>query len=288
MSAHAREPGAATGPTHRAALSSAHSVAADDTALDQVAPGPAEPPSALAVDIRSDGVDEPVGAHIPLIVADLTLATRLAYRFDQRGNTVKVAPTARAAESLLDRSPFDAVVIDLDTDGFSAHRLVRQLPAPSGPAAVLLRSGAEPTERVRWLKAGASDFVPSPIAADEVVARVEVVLRRRPPVEDAPWTTMVGTVRVNDTTGEVEVDGRRHRLSPMEHKLLRHLASAPGTVFTRQELLRDVWGYTTGSDATVAVHIRKLREKIERNGDRPRLVRTRRGIGYYLSLPPTG
>ncbi len=92
---------------------------------------------------------------------------------------------------------------------------------------------------------------------------------------------------MNDATGQVEVGGRSHLLSPMELKLLQHLVSAPGTVFSRQELLRDVWGYTTGSDATVTVHIRRLREKIERDSDRPRLVRTRRGIGYYFVLDPT-
>lgn len=220
------------------------------------------------------------------VVADLRLAARIACPLDQLGHSVKVASTARAAEERLGRSAFDAVVVDLDMEGVPVEAALRPAVPGPGPATILLRSHAEPAERVRWLKAGAADFVPSPILAAEVVARVEVALRARRLKGVGQWRGIVESLRINEATGEVEVDGRRHRLSPMEHKLLRHLASTPGRVFTRHELLRDVWGYTTGSDATLTVHIRKLREKIERGGTRPVYIRTRQGIGYYLATQP--
>lgn len=221
--------------------------------------------------------------RVLIVVPDITLAAGLACRLDGLGFGAKVAPTARSARRLLDTWPSDALVIDLDTEGFSAHEVITEVPDTPSPVTVLLRQTGDPAERVYWLKAGASDFVPPPVWPDEVVARVEAVLRRQTGT-DPQWTTKVGPVGINDTTGEVEVAGRRHVLSPMELKLFRYLASSPGTVFTRHELLRDVWGYTTGGDATVTVHIRKLREKIERDSKQPRLLRTRHGIGYYLSL----
>lgn len=227
--------------------------------------------------------EPPVGARVLIIVPDLAFAATLACRIAEMGNSAKVAATARSAERFLETWPADAVVVDLDTEGFPARRVIRELRARRS-ATVLLRRHAEPAERVRWLNDGASDFVPSPISLDEVVARVASVLRRRDSSVDRRWTMVVGSVCLDDTTGEVEVDGRRRLLSPMEFKLLRHLAGEPGTVFSRHDLLRDVWGYTTGGDATVTVHIRKLREKIETDSERPSLIRTRRGIGYYLSL----
>ncbi len=137
------------------------------------------------------------GAQILLVLPDLTLASPLACCLDDLGHSVKVAPTGRAAERLLDRWRFDAVVIDLDTEGFSTLRMMRRLASPGGPAIVLLRGQTEPAEWVRWLKAGASDFVPSPVTLDEVVARVEGVLRRRSPVDDAQWTLEIGALRMS-------------------------------------------------------------------------------------------
>lgn len=218
-----------------------------------------------------------------LVVPDPTLAARLACQLDGLGHSVKVAPTSRSAEHFLDSWPVDAVVIDLATDGFVPDQVVEYGRISDGPATVLLREGAEPAERVRWLEAGASDFVPSPIWPAEVVARVEAVLRRRACTE-TQWTDVIGPLHLNASTGEVEVDGRRQMLAPMELKLLNHLARSPGTVFSRHDLLRDVWGYTTGGDATVTVHVRKLREKIELDSTRPRILQTRHGVGYYLSV----
>ena len=224
--------------------------------------------------------------HVVVVVPDATLAAALACRFEGRGFTAKVAADAEGARRLLRAGSADAVVVDLDTLGFSPREIIGDRPSRDNPVTVVLRRSAEPAERVRWLEAGASDFVPSPVWPDEVVARVVAVLRRGS-AADRHWPIVVGTICINDETGEVEVDGQRRVLSPMELKLFRHLASSPGTVFSRHDLLRDVWGYTTGADATVTVHIRKLREKIERNSKRPRLLRTRHGTGYYLSLDAT-
>lgn len=242
---------------------------------------PSEPETVADGSRRRDPLD---GARVLLVIPELALATDIACRMAELGLRARVAATAGAADDFLRSWSPDVVVVDLDTDGFVAGAVITPDNGRDTPAAVLMRHRAEPAERVRWLNEGASDFVPSPVSPDEVVARVTAVLRRNGhPVGDQ-WTMSVGSLSLDETKGEVEVDGRRRRLSPMEFKLLRHLAGKPGVVFARSDLLRDVWGYTTGGDATVTVHIRKLREKLEVDSERPRLIRTRRGVGYYLSV----
>lgn len=134
-----------------------------------------------------------------------------------------------------------------------------------------------------WLNRGVDDFVPPPSSLDEVVAPVCSVLRRRRSHHDEPPIT-VGPLVLDEATRRGLVSGQPVSLSPMEFKLLRHLAAELGRVFSREELLRDVWGYTAGGDATVTVHVQTVRAKLEPGAGRSRLIRTLRGVGCYLDL----
>jgi DNA-binding response OmpR family regulator len=175
----------------------------------------------------------------------------------------------------------DVVVIDA-TDAVAAGLdtlvSVRQ---HSGVPVVFLAGADSGPQAVQALDLGADDFVIEPFVHGEVPARIRSVLRRsRRPGRPAPLT--FGRLSVFLAEREVRVDGCVVETTPLEFDLLARLAAAPRRVFSRTELLEQVWGSSGGwqSPATVTEHIRRLRLKLETDRDRPRWLRTVRGVGY--------
>jgi two-component system response regulator VicR len=166
-------------------------------------------------------------------------------------------------------------------DGVEICRILRQ---ESRVPIVMLTARGDTTDRIVGLEMGADDYVVKPFSPGELVARIKAVLRRtRAPsnLASSGQTVRFPGFSLNPQTRVVEVRGKQVDLTAKEFDLLYFLASRPGQVFTRDQLMNDVWDYTYAGDAsTVTVHIRRLREKIEPDPARPRFLKTVWGVGY--------
>jgi DNA-binding response OmpR family regulator len=208
------------------------------------------------------------------------------------GFTVSEAATGRAAlESVSDPACTPSLVLlDVglpDVDGLEVLRTLRQ---SSDVPVILVTARAEEVDKLVGLGVGADDYVTKPFSPREVVARARAVLRRAggpagaaPP--DASVHSFDGLV-IDEGRREVVVGGRQVDLSALEFDLLVALASSPGRVYSRAQLLERVWGYDFyGDERVVDVHIRSLRKLLGDDAATPRLIGTVRGVGYKF-LPP--
>jgi DNA-binding response OmpR family regulator len=178
-------------------------------------------------------------------------------------------------------SPIDLVVLDLMLPGIDGLEVCRRLRATSDVPVIMLTALGSETDRVVGLERGADDYVTKPFSPRELVLRVESVLRR------AGERTGPAQGRLED--GDLVVDLGRHEatsngrplaLTAREYDLLRFLMAHPGTAFSREDLLQQVWGWSFGDHSTVTVHVRRLREKIERDPTMPERLVTVWGVGY--------
>ena len=177
----------------------------------------------------------------------------------------------------------DLVLLDIDLPGMSGLEVMTRLRRDDDAAAVILLGGQEANgKRVLGLELGADDYVEKPFSPRELAARVRTVLRR---CSRGPTSAQIvaGPLRIQVAERRVAVDGEVVELTPKEFDLLVFLASSPpARVFSRHELLQEVWGSSAAwqDPATVTEHVRRLRLRIEGDAARPQLLQTVRGVGY--------
>ena len=200
------------------------------------------------------------------------------------GYAVVLAADGEEALMLYKRERPDLVVLDLMLPKVSGLEVCRRLGTEGRVPLIMLTARGEEENRVVGLSLGADDYVVKPFSPRELVARVAAVLRRANdagaagPNEKAVET---GTLRIDPATREVTVAGTPVVLTMREFDLLHYMASHPGRVFTRDQLMDAVWGYAFAADtSTVTVHMRRLREKIEDDPTQPRYLLTVWGVGY--------
>ncbi|QKE83349.1 response regulator transcription factor [Arthrobacter sp. NEB 688] len=210
-----------------------------------------------------------------------------------------VAEAATGAEALrralaTDGSAPDLVLLDIglpDLDGLDVLRTLRRT---SDVYVVLVTARAEEVDTLVGLATGADDYVTKPFSPREVVARVRTVLRRSRDAEAPGAPADDGVLRFDGLTldpvrRELRVDGREVRLSALEFDLLHALAASPGRVFSRAQLLEEVWGYDFYGDARVVdVHVRSMRRALGDDAADPRVIGTVRGVGYKFLPRPEG
>jgi len=227
----------------------------------------------------------PAGIRVLVVDDDVNLGEVVGRYLAREGYDVELARDGRTGlERALAWLP-DLVVLDLMLpviDGVEVFRRLRRV-API-PVVMLTARGRE-EERVAGLELGADDYVAKPFSPRELTARVKAVLRRAGGGVSrvAGPTLRAGELEVDVVAHEALRDGVPLSLTVKELDLLAYLMSHPGRAFRRQELLEAVWGYTTGDTATVTVHMRRLREKTERNPSQPRHLCTVRGVGYRFA-----
>ncbi len=187
---------------------------------------------------------------------------------------------AKALEYLATASP-DLVVLDIMLPHVDGLQILAKLRAVSDVPVILLTARTEEPDRVMGLELGADDYVTKPFSPRELAARVRSVLRRAVP-ENAPRRLEFTDLVIDEESREVVVRGEGVDLTPKEFELLAHLAASPKKVFTRGELLEDVWASSPDyqDPSTVTVHIRRLRRKIEIDAESPRWLTTVWGVGY--------
>jgi DNA-binding response OmpR family regulator len=223
-----------------------------------------------------------------LVVDDEATIREVVRRYlEHDGFEVREAANGEAALAAIQRQPPDLVVLDLMLPGLDGLALTRRL-RRDGHAVpiIMLTARGQTTDRILGLDQGADDYVVKPFSPQEIVSRVRAVLRRTVEPESAaapPPPLALGRLRLDPAARRVTVAGDDVPLAAREFDLLWFLASHPGQVFSRDQLLDHVWGYDFyGDPSTVTVHIRRLREKIEPDPANPQTVVTVWGVGYRL------
>jgi DNA-binding response OmpR family regulator len=228
-----------------------------------------------------------MSAELVLVVDDEPTVREVVSRYLELGGyRVLVAGDGQAALELAlsTQGPPDLVVLDLMLPGMDGLEVCRRLREVAPVPIVMLTARGHETDRIVGLELGADDYVVKPFSPRELVARVRSVLRRTRTAGDlaGPETGLLaGDLMINPSTREVSVAGRPVALTAREFELMLFLARHPRQVFTRGQLLQQVWEYTwLGDTSTVTVHIRRLREKVEDNPSNPQRVQTVYGVGY--------
>jgi two-component system, OmpR family, response regulator ResD len=220
-----------------------------------------------------------------LIVEDEATVAEVVARYLARDGYMvrRVADGAHALPVARDFRP-DLVILDIMLPNRSGMEICRALRAQGNTPIIMLTARDEETDKILGLGLGADDYVTKPFSPRELVARVKAVLRRAVGMaaEEAVCDVLrVSDVEIDMATRRVTRGGVAIDLTAKEFDLLAHMAAHPGRVYTREHLLRAVWGYDYfGDDSTVTVHVRRLREKLEPDPARPRYVTTVWGVGY--------
>ena len=220
-----------------------------------------------------------------LVVDDEPIVREVVVRYLAReGHDTLEAADGDRARVLIEGRGVDLVVLDLMLPGIDGLELCRWIRGRSELPVIMLTARGEEADRIVGLELGADDYVTKPFSPRELAARVRSVLRRAGASGAAVATLGVGDVELEQETRDVRKGGSLVRLTAKEFDLLWFLASHPRRVFSRDELMASVWGYTSALDTgTITVHIRRLREKIEDDPSRPRHLETVWGVGYRLA-----
>jgi DNA-binding response OmpR family regulator len=221
-----------------------------------------------------------------LVVDDEPIVRDVVTRYLERdGHRIVAAADGDEARVLIEQEAPNLVVLDVmlpgETDGLSLCRWIR---STSDLAVILLTARGEETDRIVGLELGADDYVTKPFSPRELASRVRTVLRRAQPAVPLPRQRVeVGPLRIDAGRRQARRGGELLRLTAREFDLLWFLASNANRVFSRDQLMARVWGYSAALDTgTVTVHVRRLREKLEEDASQPRLLETVWGVGYRL------
>ena len=227
--------------------------------------------------------------HILVCDDDRDIVSALTIYLTGEGYAVTGAGSGQEALELFQQQSFDLVLMDIMMPGMDGITATAQLRAQSNVPILFLTAKGEDTDKILGLNIGADDYITKPFNPLEIIARVRSHLRRYTQlggVPTAPDLLTVGLIALDDAAKVVTVDGEPVNLTPLEFNILRLLMRHPGQVFSMTQIYEQVWNDTAlGSENTVAVQIRHLREKIEIDPARPRYLKVVWGLGYKMEQP---
>lgn len=246
----------------------------------------------MSTDVTASTDDAPPVARL-LVVDDMADTRRLVVSaLSRQGFIVEEADSGAAALALVADHRPDLVLLDINMPGMSGLEVMTQLRHIHSLPVILLTGRDEENDRVLGLELGADDYVVKPFYLRELVARTRSVLRRaQAPAPAAaavaPSGLEFGPLNIRLAEREVLVNGVVVETTPKEFDLLVFLVSSPRAVFTRKDLLDQVWGSSTEwqDPATVTEHVRRLRKKLEADPENPAWLLTVRGVGYRFDPP---
>ena len=224
-----------------------------------------------------------------LIVEDeLNIADIIAYNLGVEGYAADIACDGQLGLSMALERDYDLILLDLMLplmDGFEVCRRVR---AVKNTPIIMLTAREDEVDKVMGLELGADDYITKPFSIIEVMARVKANIRRWSEIAASVETARPArsqALEINTDKEEVQCGGRIIGLTKKEYDLLYFLFRQPGKVFTREQLMKQVWGYDGfyGDERTVDVTVRRLRTKIEPDPANPLYIQSRRGSGYYFN-----
>ena len=224
-----------------------------------------------------------------IVEDDSNIAQLLHLYLEKEGFETQVARDGGKGVELFRSFQPDLVLLDIMLPIMDGWTVLRKIREQDTTPVIMLTAKGETNDRVAGLEQGADDYIVKPFEMKEVLARIHAVLRRTSTPEEAaenPKKLNFDKLTINLDSYELLVDDQRVDTPPKELELLFHLASAPNRVFTRNQLLDEVWGFDYfGDSRTVDVHIKRLREKLEGVSDQWRL-KTVWGVGYKFELAP--
>jgi len=223
------------------------------------------------------------GQTILIVEDEPSIREVLGLYLQRAGYRPLYAADGRTALEMMAKQLPDLVVLDLMLPHVDGYEITRWLRAQGDTPIIMLTARREEADRIAGLEMGADDYVVKPFSPQELVSRARAVLRRAggtgPAASERPL--IYGNLHINPQTRLAAVNGEEKVLTVKEFDLLWTLARHPRQVFTRDQLLDTVWGLTEFIDpSSVTVHIRRLREKIERDPSNPRYIQTVWGVGY--------
>ncbi|MBQ8830548.1 MAG: response regulator transcription factor [Oscillospiraceae bacterium] len=220
-----------------------------------------------------------------VIEDDAHIADLLRLYLEKDGFEVCIAPDGGKGISEFERFSPDLVLLDIMLPVLDGWGVCREIRATSKTPIIMLTAKGETFDKINGLEMGADDYVTKPFDIKELLARVHAVLRRYDDSPDGSKKKLVfDKLEINMESFELVVDGKRIEAPPKEMELLFHLASSPNRVYTRNQLLDEVWGFDYfGDSRTVDVHIKRLREKLENVSDKW-CLKTVWSVGYKFEL----
>lgn len=223
------------------------------------------------------------GGRVLLVDDDPVLADMVLRYLRREGYTVEWLTDGTFVVRAVEAETPDLVILDLLLPGLHGRQVCRDLRKVSDVPILMLTALGDEADRVAGLEAGADDYLPKPFSLRELVLRVHAILRRTQWADHGERSDVVlhdGDLTVDTRSRLVRLRGEPVRLTIREHDMLLFFLRHPGEVFTRQQLLEHVWGWSHGDPSTVTVHVRRLREKIESDPSAPERVVTVWGVGY--------
>ncbi len=222
-----------------------------------------------------------------LVVEDeKAIADILIFNLQREGYQTLEANDGQSGLRLaLEQAP-DLILLDVMLPMLDGFEVCRQVRKQSEVPIIMLTAREEEADKVLGLELGADDYITKPFSMRELMARIKANMRRIPEVKESSDRSPLGKhLAISPERGEVYKDGKAIELTVREFELLQYLSSEPGRVFSREELMRQVWGYEYYGDLrAVDVAIRRLREKIEDEPASPTYIITKRGMGYYFNI----
>ena len=220
-----------------------------------------------------------------LVVDDeKTLVKGIKFNLENEGYQVECAYDGAAAVDLARNEKFDLLILDVmmpEVDGLEACMRIREF---SNVPIIMLTAKSEDADKLMGFECGADDYLTKPFNILELKARVRALLRRAAGVQRVPGAVLtVGDISLNTEERVAVRNGETVDLTAKEYDLIELLMRNPRRVYSRENLMNVVWGYTYAGDyRTVDVHIRRLREKLEKNPAEPDHIMTKWGVGYYF------
>ncbi|GAA0114416.1 response regulator [Clostridium senegalense] len=210
----------------------------------------------------------------------------IKFNLKKEGCNVITANTGDLALKYVKENHPDLILLDLmlpGIDGLEVCRIIRKDPEICEIPIIMITAKGEEIDKILGLELGADDYITKPFSVRELVARVKAILRRTGSKKDNS-NFKFDNITINFDKHEVKIDGQRIELTLKEFELLEILIKNEGKVVTREVLLDKIWGYEyVGETRTVDVHIRHLRQKIEKDDKNPKYIQTIRGIGYRFN-----
>jgi two-component system KDP operon response regulator KdpE len=228
------------------------------------------------------------GQHVLVIDDEAQIRQFVRAGMELGGYRVSEAANGRDALREMTRHLVNLVILDLALPDIDGSEFLERIRAWSSVPVIILSVRAGETEKVRLLELGADDYVVKPFFMSELLARAKMVLRRQSERNNGESVLRLDRLAIDFAARTVELDGKRLNLTPKEYRLLQVLARHPGKVITHQNLLNSVWGQAHVNDTQyLRIFVRKLRQKIEADPNRPRVLLTELGVGYRLTDPST-
>ena len=222
-----------------------------------------------------------------LVVDDEKLIVKgIRFSLEQDGMEVDCAYDGEEALELARQNQYDMVLLDVMLPKMTGFEVCQQIREFSNVPIVMLTAKGEDMDKILGLEYGADDYITKPFNILEVKARLKAIMRRTAPKEGKGDKTAVlesGEMRVNREDRRVYIAGKEINLTSKEYEVLELLMANPGKVYSRENLLKSIWGADYPGDVrTVDVHVRRLREKIEASPSEPKFVQTKWGTGYFF------